>query len=151
MLRVKIRQQMGMNHSFRNVVLTTRFCRVLMKYNHLLGTDSSPSPYSGTATKQLTAFQHREELLCSSKEATRIIHVHKEWAEASLPGDSPVISTRAAQCYLPSLGSLDHSKHGFKSVTQTSGPAAAFLMSGLFLLRFYVLLALIQLSQQKRI
>lgn len=102
--------------------------------------------------KQLTGSQHWEELLYSSKEATRIIHVHKEWAAASLPKDPPVISTHGAQCYLSSLGSLDHVKHGFKSVTHKhQGPAALLLVSCFFLPCFCVLLALIQLSQQERV
>lgn len=127
------------------------FCRVT-KCNHLLRVDSSQPAHSYMAMKQMTAYQHREELLYSSKEAMRIIHVHKEEAVASLPEDPPVISTHGAQCYLSSLGSPDHVKHGFKSVAHKhQGPAAVLLVSCFFLLHFCVVLALIQLSQQERV
>lgn len=115
-----------------------------MKYNDVLGVDSSQPARSCTAMKQLTVSQHWEELLYSSKEAMRIINIHKEWAVASLPKDSTVISTHGTQCYLSSLGSPDHVKHGFKSVTHKyQGPAAVLLVSCFFLLCFCVLLALI--------
>lgn len=74
------------------------------------------------------ASQHWEELPYFVKEAMEPFHVHKEWAAASLPKDPPVISSGDAQGCLPSLGSPDHIKRGFKSVShKQEGPAAVLL------------------------
>lgn len=89
--RVKIIQQLEQfSILFRKDILTIMFCRVLIKSNHLLGTDSM---HACMAMEQLTEPQCWEEPLYSSKEAIRIINEHKEWAVASIPKDSPVIST----------------------------------------------------------
>lgn len=102
--------------------------------------------------RQLSISPQWEELLYYLKEATRIIHVHKEWVTASLPKVPPVDQHLCHSVHLSCLGSLDHITHGFKSVTHKhQGPAALSLVTCSFLTYFCVLLGLIQLSQQERV